>query len=217
MNEKVIESFLLRNSKYSSAWIKSATKILTSSDIFIEEELAKFDAEQLGIIVAALEFNEKNKDNHFICMNNSLKKTFYKRNTTNFIETSKSFKKNEIIQEEDSNKYLSSQSNLSNEDILKKDEKRKISDFEKNNNNINNKNNKTENKEKEIIKRNSFYKDKKSNFNTNSNEEEKIIEFSENSSSYKKIDNSIEASQRNNNITKKILNTNERKKADSRK
>lgn len=63
MNEKVIESFLLRNSKYSSAWIKSATKILTSSDIFIEEELAKFDAEQLGIIVAALEFNEKNKDN----------------------------------------------------------------------------------------------------------------------------------------------------------
>ena len=138
----------------------------------------------------------------------TIKKTFYKRNTTNFIETSKSFKKNEIIQEEDSNKYLSSQSNLSNEDILKKDEKRKISDFEKNNNNINNKNNKTENKEKEIIKRNSFYKDKKSNFNTNSNEEEKIIEFSENSSSYKKIDNSIEASQRNNNITKKILNTN---------
>lgn len=63
MNEKVIESFLLRNSKYSSAWIKSATKILTSSDVFIEEELAKFDAEQLGIIVAALEFNEKNKDN----------------------------------------------------------------------------------------------------------------------------------------------------------
>lgn len=62
MNEKVIESYLIRNPKYSSAWIKSATKILANSDIFIEEELAMFDAEQLGIIVAALEHNEKNKD-----------------------------------------------------------------------------------------------------------------------------------------------------------
>lgn len=63
MNEKVIESQLIKNPKYSSSWIKSAAKILASSDVFIEDELAKFDAEQLGIIVSAIEFNEKNKDN----------------------------------------------------------------------------------------------------------------------------------------------------------
>ena len=71
-----------------------------------------------------------------------VKKTFYKRNTTTFINTPKSFKKSEIIQEEDSNKYLSSQS--SNEEITNKEDKRKISsDFNTSKND--------ENKEKEKL------------------------------------------------------------------
>lgn len=59
---KVLESQLIKNPKYSSGWIENASKIIANSDTFIEEELAKFDAEQLDVINAALDYNEKNKD-----------------------------------------------------------------------------------------------------------------------------------------------------------
>ena len=50
MDKKIIESRLLRNPKYSSAWVETAAKILTSSNTFTEEKLAEFNAEQLEII-----------------------------------------------------------------------------------------------------------------------------------------------------------------------
>ena len=59
MDKKIIESRLLRNPKYSSAWVETAAKILTSSNTFTEEKLAEFNAEQLEIINAAIEYNEK--------------------------------------------------------------------------------------------------------------------------------------------------------------
>lgn len=62
MDVKVIEAKLLRNPKYSSAWVENAAKILANTNVFVEETLAKCSSEQLEIINAALEYNTKNEN-----------------------------------------------------------------------------------------------------------------------------------------------------------
>lgn len=62
MDAKLLESKLLKNPMYGSTWIDLAVKILTGSNMLSESKLAEFDAEQLDIINAAIEYNKKNED-----------------------------------------------------------------------------------------------------------------------------------------------------------
>jgi hypothetical protein len=62
MDAKALETRLLENPKYGSTWIELAVKILTGSNMLSEAKLAEFDAEQLDIINAAIEYNKKNED-----------------------------------------------------------------------------------------------------------------------------------------------------------
>lgn len=62
MDAKALETRLLQNPKYGSTWIDLAVKILTGSNMLSESKLAEFDAEQLDIINAAIEYNKKNED-----------------------------------------------------------------------------------------------------------------------------------------------------------
>jgi hypothetical protein len=51
MNEKELEMQLLDNPKYSSTWVQNAAQLIAKCGL-IEEELVKFDAEQLQMLVA---------------------------------------------------------------------------------------------------------------------------------------------------------------------
>lgn len=61
MNEKELELYLLDNPKYSSEWIKNATQLMIRCG-FAEEELSKFDSEQLQLIVSVFTSAEQNPD-----------------------------------------------------------------------------------------------------------------------------------------------------------
>ena len=123
--------------------------------------------------------------------NNSIERT----NTTVYFNNKRKLSKNEIINEEDSNKYNSSKSNnTSLETKNKKNEKRKSSYnlVKQKSYNLNLSQEKNNVKRKSSIKDNIFSINKDKDENKN-----KIIEFSENSSSSIKLENSTEIQNRN--------------------
>lgn len=61
MNEKELEMKLLDNPKYSSGWIQNATHLMTKCGL-TEEELNKFDTEQLQLIVSMFTSAEQNPE-----------------------------------------------------------------------------------------------------------------------------------------------------------
>ena len=134
-----------------------------------------------------------------------INKTFIKKNTTNFINYKRKInKKNEVIDEEDSNKYYSSRT-ISNsfEEDNKNNEKVKES-----NNFVTKTSSDNLNHEQSIEKRATFVSRKRNNLNLNKIEEKEehkkaIIEFSENSSS-----NSIRLEKSTENLNNQDLNIN---------
>lgn len=61
MNEKELEMQLLDNPKYSSGWIQNATHLMCKCGL-TEEELSKFDTEQLQLIVSMFTSAEQNPE-----------------------------------------------------------------------------------------------------------------------------------------------------------
>ena len=61
MNEKELELLLLDNPKYSSGWIQNATHLITKCGL-TEEEVNKFDTEQLQLIVSMFTSAEQNPE-----------------------------------------------------------------------------------------------------------------------------------------------------------
>ena len=61
MKEKELELQLLDNPNYSSEWIKNATHLMCKCGL-TEEEVARFDAEQLGVIVSMFTSAEQNSE-----------------------------------------------------------------------------------------------------------------------------------------------------------
>ncbi len=61
MNEKVFEMKLLDNPKHSSGWIQNATHLMCKCG-FSEEELSKYDTEQLQLIVSMFTSAEQNSE-----------------------------------------------------------------------------------------------------------------------------------------------------------
>ena len=135
-----------------------------------------------------------------------INKTFIKRNTTNYDNFQNNINtKNEIINEEDSNKYFSSNSNNNSleENEKEKNEKRKSSiNFVKKK-----AFNMIGNMENRDVKRNNFHAKKKSELEIDLNDK-KVIDFSEScSSSSKKMDNNPKNSNKNS-INVKLDNIN---------
>ena len=60
MDKKMIEMMLLDNPKHSSAWIESAAHLMEKCGL-TEEDLSKFDAEQLQTIVSMFTSAEQNQ------------------------------------------------------------------------------------------------------------------------------------------------------------
>lgn len=61
MNEKAVELHLLDNPKYSSGWIQNATHLMCKCAL-TEEEVSKFDTEQLQLLVSMFTSAEQNPD-----------------------------------------------------------------------------------------------------------------------------------------------------------
>ena len=61
MNEKELELMLLENPKYSSGWIQNAAHLMCKCGL-TEEELRKFDTEQLQLIVSMFTSAEQNSE-----------------------------------------------------------------------------------------------------------------------------------------------------------
>lgn len=61
MNEKELEMKLLDNPKYSSGWIQNATHLMCKCGL-TEEEVSKFDTEQLQLIVSMFTSAEQNPE-----------------------------------------------------------------------------------------------------------------------------------------------------------
>lgn len=61
MDNKVIEMKLLDNAKHSSGWIENASHLISKCGL-TEEELSKFDTEQLQIIVSMFTSAEQNQE-----------------------------------------------------------------------------------------------------------------------------------------------------------
>ena len=59
--EKELEMLLLDNPKYSSGWIQNATHLMLKCG-FTEEEVARFDTEQLQLIVSMFTSAEQNPE-----------------------------------------------------------------------------------------------------------------------------------------------------------
>ena len=128
---------------------------------------------------------ELNKDITKLLHFEPINKSFIKKNTTTFINIPKKIEQNEIINEEDSNKYISSNSKNSHDEKRNNNEKRKstIKSNKKKQLDI------LDSNEKINEKKNTESLNVKPDFNLNL-QEKKVIEFSESSSSSKKLDNS---------------------------
>ena len=61
MNEKIVERELLDNPKYSSGWIQNATHLICNCALS-EAEIAKFDTEQLQLLVSMFTSAQQNPD-----------------------------------------------------------------------------------------------------------------------------------------------------------
>ena len=61
MNEKELEQQLLDNPKYSSGWIQNAVHLMAKCNLS-EEELSKFDTEQLQLLTSVFSSAEQNKE-----------------------------------------------------------------------------------------------------------------------------------------------------------
>lgn len=61
MKEKELELILLKNPKYSSGWIQNAIPLMVNHNL-TEEELVKYDAEQLQLIGSMFGLAEQNED-----------------------------------------------------------------------------------------------------------------------------------------------------------
>lgn len=62
MNEKELELQLLDNPKHSSTWIQNAVSLMIKNDLLTEEELSKFDTEQLQMLTSMFTAAEQNQD-----------------------------------------------------------------------------------------------------------------------------------------------------------
>ena len=133
------------------------------------------------------DINKENNQFKIETMNENIMK---EKNSSNYSKKNKRINNEEIIDEEDSNKYLSSNSKGSLNETNKKSEKRKDSHLYN-----------TEKKKKlslNIKKRISFYDDKKGSYNiTNTDFRKNPDEFSENSSSSIIMENSLEIPNKN--------------------
>lgn len=61
MNEKLLEMKLLDNPKYSSGWIQNATHLMCKCGL-TEEEVSKFDTEQLQLLVSMFTSAQENSE-----------------------------------------------------------------------------------------------------------------------------------------------------------
>lgn len=71
LNEKKVETELLRNPKYSSQWITSAAELIANYD-YGREYLERYSADQLESILKAEKYNSSNKKIDIIVMLNPL-------------------------------------------------------------------------------------------------------------------------------------------------
>ena len=165
-------------------------------------KLMKLNSERKEIFPKAIFFDNKrdsikelNKDINQVKIK-PINKKFIKKNTTNYGGFTNKLNNNEIINEEDSNKYLSSYSNISSEENkIGMNEKRKssINFIKKKSFNM------IGNLEERDMKRNTQMK-KKSELQLEFIDK-KVIEFSISSTSSKKLDNNPEKTNKNvNNI-----------------